>query len=317
MKNFIKKILIFITISTIFYIIAVIFFASAFGTNQKNLKFIPNKSWTKQTLKEATDFGPVDILFIGSSHAYRGYDVRLWRSIGKSFNLGTTGQTPVQTLYLLKKFYKNLNPKFVIIDIYFPLFESDGIESSVDILSNFYDLSNYKLFLLSPNPIVLNTLIYSYFYELKNRIGLNNNKKSEDYFNENDIYITGGFVQIKNQYYNSDEISNKRNIKMSGNQTRAFERIIRFLKKNKIKYIIVHAPITSKEFSSYANVTELDSYFKKFGIYINFNEVPLPLFDDIHFHDKHHLNQYGVNIFNKRLIEYFISLFPEIYKERK
>ena len=45
----------------------------------------------------------VDVLFLGSSHAYRGFDTRIFKESGiASFNLGSSSQAPVQSLLLLK-----------------------------------------------------------------------------------------------------------------------------------------------------------------------------------------------------------------------
>ncbi|MEJ5274059.1 MAG: hypothetical protein WH035_08005, partial [Spirochaetota bacterium] len=122
MKKFVKKIIILSLIIILLYPFFLIFTAEIFGSNQKNLKFIPNKSWTKKTLNEIFNYQNIDFLFIGSSHAYRGYDTRIFNKLGKSFNLGTTSQTPLQSYFLLEKFVNILNPKYVVIDIYFPLF---------------------------------------------------------------------------------------------------------------------------------------------------------------------------------------------------
>ncbi|MEJ5273996.1 MAG: hypothetical protein WH035_07685, partial [Spirochaetota bacterium] len=85
-----------------------------------------------------------------------------------------------------------------------------------------------------------------------------------------------------------------------------------FLKKRKIKFIIIHSPITRYEYSSYLNTSELNEYFKSKGFYLNFNEINLPLNDNIHFYDRHHLNQYGVYLFDNYLIEYLLKIFPEL-----
>ncbi len=311
MKKFIKKLLILSFIILLIYPFFVIGVSEIFGSNQKNLKFIPNKSWTKKTLIEANKYGDINFLFLGSSHAYRGYDVRLFNKFGKSFNLGTTSQTPLQSYFLLKKYLNILKPEYIIIDIYFPLFESDGIESSVDIISNYFSKDNFKLIFMSPNPIIFNTLIYSYYYYL---IKKNGNSKIEDYSSKLDTYISGGFVQREIQFYSSNVNFSKKEIKMNSAQRKAFEKTIKLLKRRNIKYIIVHAPITKAEYSSYTNVEELNKYFKLKGFFLNFNEIKIPLNDNIHFYDRHHLNQYGVYIFNKYLIEYLVKIFTKLNK---
>ncbi|WP_315817932.1 hypothetical protein [Paraflavitalea speifideaquila] len=79
----------------------------------------------------------IDVLIVGSSHAYRGYDPRIFlQKKIHIFNLGSSTQTPIQTEYLLNKYLKQLNPKVVVLDIYPRLFGNDGAESMVDLLGN-------------------------------------------------------------------------------------------------------------------------------------------------------------------------------------
>src|SRR5690606_34946967 len=88
-------------------------------------------------LSEADTIQNVDILIIGSSHAYRGYDVRLFGSNGsKVFNLGSSAQTPIQTEYLVNKYINDFKPKFIVFDIYPKVLCIDGVESTMDLLSN-------------------------------------------------------------------------------------------------------------------------------------------------------------------------------------
>src|SRR5438477_3987320 len=60
---------------------------------------------TLQRLREVESVGSVDILFIGSSHAYRGFDPRLFAETGlTSFNLGSKAQSPLNSYFLLKHY---------------------------------------------------------------------------------------------------------------------------------------------------------------------------------------------------------------------
>ena len=46
-------------------------------------------------VKDAEKIKNPDILFIGSSHSYRGFDTRVFQKHGiKAFNLGSSSQTP-------------------------------------------------------------------------------------------------------------------------------------------------------------------------------------------------------------------------------
>src|SRR5690606_12876278 len=69
----------------------------------KNLNFKIGSSYIR--FQEVKKYNNVDIVFIGSSHAYRGFDPRIFKKAGySSFNMGSTAQTPVQTKYLLEQY---------------------------------------------------------------------------------------------------------------------------------------------------------------------------------------------------------------------
>src|SRR5690606_4167572 len=67
-------------------------------------------------VKEISKFQDVDILVLGSSHAYRGFDNRVFEKQGlKLFNLGSSSQSPMQTNILLNQYVDELNPKLVVL----------------------------------------------------------------------------------------------------------------------------------------------------------------------------------------------------------
>src|SRR3989338_434928 len=72
----------------------------------------------------------VDILFLGTSRASRGFDPRIFKEWGlNTFTIGTSSQTPLNTYYPL------MQPKMLVYDLYPVVFESeDGLESFWDIL---------------------------------------------------------------------------------------------------------------------------------------------------------------------------------------
>ena len=69
-----------------------------------------------------------------------------------------------------------------------------------------------------------------------------------------------------------------------------------------IRAILVQAPVTKKFYDSYSNNSEIDAYYKSLAEYYNFNQI-LNLPSTRYFYDYHHLNQDGIEIFNKSLLE--------------
>ncbi len=78
-----------------------------------------------------------DAVVIGSSHAYRGYDPRLFAARGyHMFNLGSTAQTPLSTYTILTNYVDSSHTKLVIIDLYENAMDQDGLESVSDLSQN-------------------------------------------------------------------------------------------------------------------------------------------------------------------------------------
>lgn len=77
------------------------------------------------------------VVVIGSSHAYRGYDPRIFGERGIDlFNLGTSAQTPMNSYYVLKSHVDTGNCGLVLFDLYENTMEQDGLESTSDLSRN-------------------------------------------------------------------------------------------------------------------------------------------------------------------------------------
>ncbi len=78
-----------------------------------------------------------DAVIIGSSHAYRGYDPEVFAAHGhRVFNLGSSGQTPLNTYWLIKTLLDSVNAPLLIMDVYTGTFISTGLESTADLVRN-------------------------------------------------------------------------------------------------------------------------------------------------------------------------------------
>ncbi len=240
----------------------------------------------------------VDILFLGSSHAYRGFDPRNFKEY-KVFNLGSSAQTPIQTKVLLNRYLHKINPKTVVFEVNPGILERDGVESSLDIIANDKnDFLSIKMAFELNDIKTYNTLIYALFQDV-----LHPDKDfSEPIKKDDDTYIPGGFVEREINYYKFIDY-NKSEWKFNKNQLKSFNECIYLLKSKNIRIILVFAPITSRLYSSYVNNYYVDSFIMSYNLeYYNFNKL-IKLNDSLHFYDSHHLNQYGVDIFNRKLID--------------
>ena len=266
----------------------------------RNLNYrIGSAGYMYTRLKEAKVTKNIDVLFLGSSHAYRGFDTRIFAQSGiSSFNLGSSAQTPMQTEVLLKRYLKSLNPKMIIYEVYPTTFSIDGVESALDLIANDKnDLESVMMAIDLNNIKVYNTLIYGFYRDFSGR----NNSFHEKLNQGKDRYIHGGFVE-KELIFNHPELdTTTRTWDLNDQQFYSFKKIIKLINELGIKLVLVQAPITKTLYGSYRNNDEFDARMEKYGEYYNFNEI-LGLDDSLHFYDHNHLNTNGVKLFNRALI---------------
>ena len=203
MNKFLKQFLFFMLYAIAAYLALLVLWGE-FMPNiiKKNLNYSLGAYGHMYTrIREAEKTTNIDILFIGSSHAYRGFDTRIAREFGyESFNLGSSAQTPVQTKLLLEKYLDSLRPKMIVYEVYPYTFTNDGVESSLDIIANgWIDYKVLKMAVSLNNIKTYNSLVYGYYRELFNR----NKNFKENTVIKNDTYIPGGFVE-KVMAYNND-----------------------------------------------------------------------------------------------------------------
>ncbi len=312
MNKFIARIFLFFIFSGLFYVITLCVWGYCIHPIFKpNLIYLLGAyGHTYSRLSEVKQVKNIDILFLGSSRAYRGFDTRIFSNHGfKSFNLGSSAQTPIQTYLLLNRYLEKLHPKLVIYEVDPSIFMTDGVESALDIVSNDKnDKFSLKMVLEINNIKVYNTFIYALFRDLFDL----NKSFSEPIIKDKDIYINGGYVEQKIEYYKPID-SDKQKISINQNQLRYFSKIVSELKNKNINLILVTAPVPSTTYNSYSNYNYFDSIMRKYSDYYDFNKI-MTLNDSLSFYDYSHLNQYGVNLFNLKLIEIINSKYRHYLK---
>ena len=246
-------------------------------------------------MQDAQKTKNVDVLIVGSSHAYRGVDPRILKKDGISaFNLGSSAQTPINTKVLLHQYLDQIKPKLVVYEAYAGTMNIDGVESSLDILSNNkIDINSIKMANEIHNLLAYNTLIFSGF---RQTFGLNKTF-SEVVHQGEDTYISPtGYVETKfrKNIFNDEKISKWDLIE---NQKEEFENNIAFIKSKGIEVYIIQAPITKTLYNSINNNKEVDQFLGKLGNYKNYQNL-IELKDSTDFFDNNHLNQIGVEKFN-------------------
>jgi len=302
MKRFLFNGLWFALFGVIFYLALLIFWVELIPG-----AFRPNASYKvgafghlRSRIEEINYYENVDVLFLGSSHAYRGFDTRIFNKSGiKTFNLGSSSQTPVQTQVLLSRYVNVLNPKTVVYEVYPETFMLDGVESSIDLLANDRnDWRSVEMSMTIGSINVFNSLFYAFVADWTGR----NDKFVEPRVQGGDQYISGGYVEREVLEYCTPSRFDSKMLYQKYYQWVVFEEIVKSLKARGIKVILVFAPVTKYLYESYSNVEAFDSLMAASAEYYNFNEI-LSLEDTIHFYDYHHLNQRGVELFNRKFLE--------------
>ena len=307
-NGFIKKVAIFSLCLPIIWVLGVCLYGSIFPRYlQKNLVKGMAREFTINRLLEADTVKNVDVLVLGSSHAYRGFDPRIFEEHGiRMFNIGTSAQTAIQTEYLVNKYIDKIKPKMVIYEASYMNLTGDGLESALDL---YYSIGKPDEELL--NMVLKINKIKSYntfLFGLYEKYIRKREKQKVNFKTASNTYITGGFVETRLATDINKQkaiLTNQRKIKAlyRDMQIEAFKATMEALKKRDIQTIIVQAPVLKDTYESISNQGEIDAFFSSFkGIpYLKYNKTLSLPSDD--FYDDHHLNQKGVQAFNRKLIK--------------
>jgi hypothetical protein len=304
MKKFLQHCILFSIFTASFYIVMVALGGRyAHPRLQQNLKYKKGCYGHLHTrLKEAKTTQGVDILFLGSSLAYRGFDTRIFADSGiTSFNLGSSAQTPLQTLTLIKRYLDSIQPKKVVYEVYPATFTFNGLESALDIIANDkIDFLSYQMAFRLNDIVAWNTLIYGHSRDLL---------QSDALFEEpaqikKDTYIAGGYVARELEYFASKNEFENDTLSIKDHPLSYFTQIVEEIKKRDIELILVFSPVSQELYQtiSFPADFNFDSLMSQHASYYNFNEL-MTVDDSLHFYDGIHLNQEGVQLFNQNLIK--------------
>ena len=308
MKRFLLKFLFFLLLIIPSYPIYLFFVGSIPKIRLPNFHYLlgEGSAHSFNRFREAKEFTDIDVLFLGSSLAYRGFDVRVFEKYGlKSFVLGAGGIPPNQVQFLLDRYLRSLNPKVIVYGISPERFLSDGVGTAIDIMSNDrIDNLSIKMAMKLNHIKVYNTLIYGsirQFFKMDSNF-------SQPLQIDTQIYISGGYVEINE----SRDVNGERKKPESAKEQRfrqdqidAFSGIVSGFKYQGQKYILLRPPVTKDDFYRFNN-DEFDALMHKSGHYYDFNEILN--FTDDYFLDFMHLTQEGAEIFSRTVAELILSL---------
>lgn len=302
---FFKRVIVFAIAALLGYCIIFLLWSNLipFQAFKKNLNFkMGSYGSLYNRIKEADTVSNVDILILGSSHAYRGFDPRIFKEEGiHLFNLGSSNQTPKEAISLLNTYLDRMNPKLVMYEVYPGIFQQDGLESNLDLIANAPLNSAMLKMTLDINHLkAYNALLY--------RLSLEAFGKYDDFVEpiikprDHDTYISGGYVQKDDSYIREQSLNGTYTWNFRNDQWRHLVEIKSMLDTKNIELLMVQSPVDSTYFQSGVNNFEVDNRFNELGMYVNFNHtMNLHYREDLY--DLHHLRQSGVEKFNRLLIQ--------------
>ncbi|MFN3020031.1 hypothetical protein ACK1KB_03455 [Chryseobacterium sp. TY3] len=302
MTKFLINIGLFAVFTILFYIIVMPLWSTVMppfmAKNVRSCMGCYGHTFTR--MKDAAKTKNVDVLIVGSSHAYRGIDPRIFEKEGiTAFNLGSSSQTPINTKVLLYQYLDKIKPKMVLYEAYAGTLTIDGVESSLDLLSNNkIDINAINMASEIHNLLAYNTLIFTSFRQV---FGLNKNFK-EPSKQGGDHYISPtGFVETeyRKNIFNKED---KTQWEPRESQKQELTNNINYIKSKGIKVYIIQTPITKKLYNAVSNNAEVDRFLANLGTYKNYQNA-LPLQDSTDFYDSNHLNQIAVERFNPILVK--------------
>lgn len=248
--------------------------------------------YTYTRLQEAGKVGEVDVLFAGSSHAYRSFDTRLCASRGlRAFNLGSSNQSPVQTDMLLRRYVDSLRPRVVVVEVNPGIVQSDGIESTIYLANNMKP--SWALLRMALQSRNLRAILSTCYSAVRNGIGCGYDRFVEPTYSPSDRYVSGGFVESGDSCY-SPQPHQPSWIALDGRQLEALRDEVDFLSERGIGCLLVEAPVAEVLHESYLNYGDFEEAVSRLGTFVRPQVEGLD--DSLHFYDDNHLNRRGAEL---------------------
>jgi hypothetical protein len=242
----------------------------------------------------------VDVLILGASDAYRGYDPRIFAQQNiRCFNLGSSVQTPIQTEILLQRYLKKIQPKLVIYNVHTSLLTNTGTEASGDLI--FHAPFGHELWDLVSKTKNLKVFHTWWLKKSMNLVG--HNEPIPGRFVAEDEYIDGGYVINHNfhQMNFSEGPENKISLPKIDYQVQAFENNIQLFRSLNIPFLLVEAPKIQHSDTFVNNSDTIAKWFSPYGPLIHANKLAA-FTDSVDFYDCQHLSLNGVTKYNLALL---------------
>ena len=266
--------------------------------------------YTLTRFREIEQHHDVDLLFVGSSRCYYSFSPQVFERLGVStFNMGSPSQTPLNSYYLLKKYYDHLAPKLVVFEINPHVLQKDGVESFLDLMINQpVSPEIVEMGLATRDPYALNTLgvrLLNALHEDFDTVRMQPRPMDE--------YLPGGAVSAKNfneQTFDETPFA----VDIPDNQLTYLKKIVDLVQSRGGRILLVVAPVPQEWTGVITNYAEtmapLRTLAKTSNVRLyDFSEA-MTLDSKIFFKDFHHLNANGAKIFSYDVVDSLLDV-PE------
>ncbi|MCF8258645.1 MAG: DUF1574 domain-containing protein [Flavobacteriales bacterium] len=306
MKGFARSVLLFVMFASMFYAGGILTLGLArVSALHLNFKFLDSPSLTLLRVGDVQNLDAVDVLFLGSSRVFMGFDTRIFNAHGYSaFNLGTVAQTPVQTAMLLDRYLDGIAPGLVVYEVYLEGFGNDGVESAIDMLgSDRIDMHAWQMVNTVRNPTAYHAFFFAWIEERSGRL--------LQFTDDSSGYLPmSGYIDREVKFNGTmGRTYPHRDVEVLGQQWQAFLHIVEKLKERNIPLLLVQAPVPSERYDAMTNRDSIHGLLRSQADFLDFNRI-LTLDDSLHFEDDSHLNQTGAEVFNLKLIELLAAGHP-------
>lgn len=304
MKKLLYKIITFTPVALAAYVL-LIWLLGDLGWVRTASTSMGNSGHLCSRIKDIRNYHHVDLLFLGSSHCYRTFDTRTYQAAGYScFNLGSSNQTPMQTLVLLQTYLDSLNPRHVVFEVHPDIMSHDGVESAVDLLTNApLSPASTRMAWKMGNMKVLNTWLYSIYNQLlRHRL----EHFVEDSIIQDAAYVPGGYVESNTSQFKVESYPLK-NLTIRPEQMEALKDCLQLLEERNIPYLLVEVQDAEQLRNSFLNHDWFEGQMRALGPY---RYKILPMVDTIHFANSNHLYKPGIVLFNHDLLQDLEHYFP-------
>ena len=252
--------------------------------------------YTYTRVHEAADTKKVDVLFLGSSHCYRTFDPRQYEVCGlRTFNLGSSNQTPMQTLMFLRLYLDSLAPRLVVIEVHPDGFWNDGVESSVHLANNM--LPSVPMARMAFSMRNVKSLLSMFYSAFRNGLCSDYERFEECTYDDENRYVSGGFVERIGGCYKSEPHQPKEIVVREEN-LRTLRRCVALLSERGIPCLLVETPGTHDLMDSYRGHSRFEELMGEEAPYVP--PMTEGLVDTLHFCDGDHRDLRGVELFNAR-----------------